>query len=123
MEENIMNEVVEKAEEQLVTAAENLDKAIANVQPTVAPKSFGMKNILIGGGLTLGGAAIGFAVDRWGLPALSNWWDDRKAKKEKKKAEKKAKAEAKKAAKEKKPAEALAPATNDADSTPDEKKD
>ena len=129
MEENIMNEVVEKAEEQLVTAAENMDKVLAETVtqlptvPAVAPKKFGLKNLLVGGGLVVGGGVAGFAIDRWVLPAVNNKIEKFKANREKKKAEKKAKAAAKKAAKEQKPTEAPAPTNDDAGSTPDEKKD
>ena len=128
MNETIVNEVVEKAEEQLETAAENLDKAIANVanapsQPLNVSKGSGLKNTLIAGGLVIGGGVAGYAIDHWVAPAIKKKWNEIKQNREKKKAEKKAKAEAKKAEKEQKPADAPAPATsNDADS-PNEMKD
>lgn len=107
MEENIMtnNELVEKAYDKLIDAADNMDKAVALGQPTTlptqttsTPNSDVGKTLLINGGVFLGGIAVGAAIDHWAVPKLKKAIDNHKEKKAKKKAEK----EAKKAAKDKK---------------------
>lgn len=121
MEENMVvngQELVDMACQKVEEAAKNLDDKIVetglqvstNLPAAVSSqqKSWTGMNIAVGVGLTLGGGAIGFAFDHWGLPALNKAWENHKAKK----AEKKAAKAAKKAAKEKakksdsKPAEA-----------------
>ena len=113
--EDIKNEVVEKAEEKLFEAATNLDQAIAEnkvVQTLTEPKGFGTKNLLIGTGLTLGGVAGGFALDRWVIPWAKKTIECHK----KKKALKKAAKQAKKAAKVVvEPASTEVPAKDDGD--------
>lgn len=95
------------AAQKMEEAAKNLDEKIVetglqvttNLPAAVSSqqKSWTGTNIAVGVGLTLGGGALGFALDHWGLPALNKMWESHKAKK----AEKKAKKAAKKAAKDK----------------------
>jgi len=105
MEENIKNEVVEKAFDEMLEKAEALDKAIAEtgVQPASAlteiKASTNGKNIAIGVGTFLGGCAVGVAIDRWVVPAIGKGFDKLKARHAKKKEERKAKKAAKAAAK------------------------
>lgn len=121
MNENITNEVVEKAADAMFEAAENLDKAIAEtgVKPATSvakPASSAGKNVLFGVGTFLGGTVAGIAIDRWVVPAIDKGLKKAKAKRAAKKAEKAAKKAQKAAAKaqEKKPEQAPeAPTTDD----------
>lgn len=113
MEENIKNEIVEMAAENLDRAAENLDKAIVEtgIKPasviTAQPSSTG-KTLAIGVGTFLGGMGLGIALDRWVVPAIGKGIEKVKAKRAAKKAEKALKKAQKAAAKiqENKPAKA-----------------
>ena len=110
MEENNMvvgQELVDMAAQKVEEAVKNLDEKIVDTGMQVSTnlpaavsspkKSWTGTSIMVGVGLTLGGGAIGFVFDHWGLPALNKAWENHKAKK----AEKKAAKAAKKAAKEK----------------------
>lgn len=117
MEENMIvngQEIVEKAAEELVEKAANLDTAVAvtNVQKAVsAPaKNYTGKNIAIGAGLVLGGGAIGFAFDHWVVPKITEALENHRVKKAEKKAAKEAKKAAKKADKKQTAKPAPAPA-------------
>lgn len=121
MEENIKNNVVDQAFEELVDKAENLDKAIvqtAATLPAVAQTKTptNKTTVVIGVSSLLGGLAVGAALDHWVAPAVSNWWEEKKVERAKKKEERRLKKEAKKAAKAAKEAPAPEPATtvNDA---------
>jgi len=119
MEENIKNEIVEKAADAMMEAAENLDKAIAEtgVKPASAltelKKPVTGKNLALCAGTFFGGIATGVAIDHWVVPAISKGLDKLKEKRAKKKAEKAAKKAAKAAAnaQEKKPEPAPAAST------------
>ena len=120
MEENMVvngQELVDAAYQKVEEAAAELDKKIAETGlqattnlPAAVPvsqtKSFTGKNLAVGAGLIVGGGALGFALDHWGLPWLNKRIEAHKAKK----AEKKAARAAKKAAKskDKKPSEPAA---------------
>ena len=118
MEENMVvngQELVDAAYQKVEEAAAELDKKItetglqvANLPatPVSQTKSYMGKNIAVGIGLTVGGGAIGFALDHWGLPWLNKKIEAHKAKK----AEKKAAKAAKKAAKSKDKKASEAPA-------------
>ena len=103
MNEELKNEVVEKAFDELTEKAEALDKAIAEtgVKPasalTEAANNMSGKNIVIGVGLTLGGVAGGIALDRWVFPWIGKTVNGIHSKLKAAKEERKAKKAAKKA--------------------------
>ena len=115
MNEELKNEIVEKAFDEMAEKAEALDKAIAEtgVKPasalTEAANNMSGKNIALGVGLTLGGVVGGIALDHWVFPWVGKKVNDIRAKLKAAKEEKKAK----KAAKKAQPAAPEKPATKD----------
>lgn len=120
MEENMIVNGQELAEATVEKVTEAMAMTPANpvtvttqttVPPISQPKSYTGKNVAIGVGLTLGGGAIGFALDHWVVPFFSKEQRDaRKAKRAEKKAAKEAKKAGKGKGKEKKPAKEPIPA-------------
>ena len=128
MEEKIMENVQEKVSD----AIEAMTDAMIDVQQQVAPtpvvtmsnpipqpKSYVGKNTIAAAGFTVGGIAIGIAVDHWLVPKAQEMIKNPKAKKAEKKAAKEAKKAAKAAEKEPKKAE---PATSEKPDSGNEKK-
>ena len=104
--EEFVENAVQKAYDNLTTAAADMDKAVALQKATETAVSATTSNVNVGktvlvgvGGLVTGGIA-GYCLDHWGIPAIKKGLAKHKAKKAAKKAEK----EQKKAAKAKKPA-------------------
>ena len=108
--ENVNDEVVKKAAEE-ITSAITEPTAIVTTQATVpaTTKGIPVKNIAIGAGLTIAGVGIGYSYNRWIEPALKRKFEEAKAKRAAKKAEKAAKKAEKAAAKAKKPNDTPAP--------------
>jgi len=103
MNEELKNEVVEKAFDEMAEKAAALDQAIAEtgVKPasalTEVTNNMSGKNIALGVGLTLGGVAGGIALDRWVFPWIGKTVNNIRGKLKAAKEEKKAKKAAKKA--------------------------
>lgn len=99
IKEVVENTVVETGLEKAADmTTENAQKALETVssEPQI---DWGVKNALIGAGIGLifGGAAIGYAADRWVIPWFQKKIDAAKTKRAQKKAEKAAKKAAKQA--------------------------
>jgi hypothetical protein len=98
MEENIMTEeiaenAVQEAYNNLTAAAEDMDKAVAIQKATeqaVSATKGGCtgKTLLVGGGCLVAGGIAGYAFDHWAMPAIKKCLAKHKAKRAQKKAEK-----------------------------------
>ena len=103
MNEELKNELVDKAMGEMMEKAETLDQAIAEtgVKPASAltemTSHMSGKNIALGVGCTLGGVVGGIALDHWVFPWIGKKVNDIRGKLKVAKEEKKAKKAAKKA--------------------------
>ena len=96
--EKVAETTVETAFDGLQKAAENMDVAVTAqkaLETVEQPKSWALKNTLIGAGIGLGGVALGYAADRWVFPWFNKKVEAAKSKRAAKKAEKAAKKAAK----------------------------
>ena len=94
--ENTVNTVVETGLQKAAdTTTEIAQKALETVSEPET--NWGVKNALIGTGIGLGGAAIGYATRQWVIPWAKKKLSEAKTKRAQKKAEKAAKKAAKQA--------------------------